>query len=168
MPEHRQHSDDRYGRLRNRTVKRQRARGLDVEDAEDTAHDAIVTTLEQGSKVKDESIEGFVDTTARRKLLDLVRRKSMFARRHIPIKDESTFNLHGSQTPEQAVIKRERSAHLRSSIAKLPDEYRTVVELSLEGYSDEEISEMTHVKHGTVRSRLTKGRARLRDIMEAK
>ena len=53
---------------------------------------------------------------------------------------------------------------LRAAIRALPDEFRTAVLLrDLEGLSYEEVAEVLAVPIGTVRSRLARGRALLKE-----
>lgn len=57
---------------------------------------------------------------------------------------------------------------LQSALSKLSDEHRTVVLLhDAEGYKLEEIQEITDTPLGTIKSRLHRARARLREILAA-
>jgi RNA polymerase sigma-70 factor (ECF subfamily) len=56
---------------------------------------------------------------------------------------------------------------IAESITKLPDYQRTVLVLhDLEGFSYQEIAEITGASIGTVRSRLHYGRVKLRELLE--
>ena len=57
---------------------------------------------------------------------------------------------------------------LQSALSKLSDEHRTVVLLhDAEGYKLEEIQNITGTPLGTIKSRLHRARARLREILES-
>jgi RNA polymerase sigma-70 factor (ECF subfamily) len=62
----------------------------------------------------------------------------------------------------------ELKARVEDALRKLPEAFRTVVVLrELEGFSYEEIAEIVEVPAGTVKSRLTRGRAALKEILVA-
>ena len=62
----------------------------------------------------------------------------------------------------------ELGRRLEIALADLPDDQRLVVILSdIHGYPYGEIAEIIGVPAGTVKSRLSRGRARLRDILRA-
>ncbi|MCL5027181.1 MAG: sigma-70 family RNA polymerase sigma factor [Chloroflexi bacterium] len=70
-------------------------------------------------------------------------------------------------TPEEAVLHRDLQQHLQRGLAGLPYEQRVVVVLSdVQGLSYEDIAEVTNASLGTVKSRLSRGRAHLRDFLE--
>lgn len=73
-----------------------------------------------------------------------------------------TEDDHPVQLAEQAALRR----HLEAALGELPDDQRLAVILfDIEGYSYEEIAEIAGVAVGTVKSRLHRGRSRLRDIL---
>jgi len=66
--------------------------------------------------------------------------------------------------PEEEAARREESRRLREELARLEPEFREAVVLrDLEGLSYGEIAEATGVPAGTVRSRIHRGRALLRE-----
>jgi RNA polymerase sigma-70 factor (ECF subfamily) len=72
-----------------------------------------------------------------------------------------------ARRPDAALERSELEAALARAIAELPEERRIVVVLrDLEGLSYEEISEVLDLELGTVRSRLHRARADLRDKLE--
>jgi RNA polymerase sigma-70 factor (ECF subfamily) len=59
------------------------------------------------------------------------------------------------------------SIHLERALAMLPDDQRVAIVLSdVQGYGYEEISQITGVAVGTVKSRISRGRARLREALQ--
>ncbi|MFH1486424.1 MAG: sigma-70 family RNA polymerase sigma factor [Chloroflexota bacterium] len=72
----------------------------------------------------------------------------------------------GEESPEDYALRRELGRVIMEGIDTLPDEQRWVVVLSdVEGLSYEEIATVTSSSIGTVKSRLNRGRARLRDYL---
>jgi RNA polymerase sigma-70 factor (ECF subfamily) len=69
-------------------------------------------------------------------------------------------------TPEERLLSRDLQRHLQQALATLPHDQRVVVVLSdVQGMSYEEIAEATGASLGTVKSRLSRGRAHLRDFL---
>ncbi len=72
-----------------------------------------------------------------------------------------------SPDPEEELVRGEHEQMVRRAIAKLPDEERVLVVLrDLEGRGYGEISEITGIVQGTVKSRLARARHRLRGMLE--
>jgi RNA polymerase sigma-70 factor (ECF subfamily) len=72
------------------------------------------------------------------------------------------------ESPDDLALRRELAAAIKRGIAELPEDQRVVVLLSdVQGLSYEEIAEATNTNLGTVKSRLSRARARLRDILRA-
>jgi RNA polymerase sigma-70 factor (ECF subfamily) len=73
-----------------------------------------------------------------------------------------------AESPDDAAQRRELGAAITAAIAQLPEDQRVVVILSdIQGLAYEEIAEVTNANLGTIKSRLSRGRARLRDILRA-
>ena len=97
-----------------------------------------------------------------------------FARRRMQTIEESQLagdgleGLPGSDDPVQHNERLEASQRLEKALAQLSDDHRIVVLLhDTEGYKLSEIEELTDVPLGTVKSRLHRARARLREILLA-
>jgi RNA polymerase sigma-70 factor (ECF subfamily) len=74
----------------------------------------------------------------------------------------------GQDSPYEEVEKSELKAKIEDSLRKLPEAFRIVVVLrEMEGFSYDEIAEIVQVPAGTVKSRLTRGRAALKEILVA-
>jgi RNA polymerase sigma-70 factor (ECF subfamily) len=68
-----------------------------------------------------------------------------------------------ADSPFDTVAHREVQARVEEELSKVPEPYRTTLILrDLEEMSYEEISEVLEISLGTVKSRLTRGRAALR------
>jgi len=83
--------------------------------------------------------------------------------KQIEIADESA-----AASPERTLEKAETVRAVRAAIARLNEEQREVILLrDIEGYSYEEISEMLTLEIGTVKSRINRARAHLRELLAA-
>ena len=82
---------------------------------------------------------------------------------------EGEFELPSSSDgPETLVQRREMAAMLQQGITTLPDDQRIVLVLSdVQGMSYEEIAEITHSNLGTVKSRLSRARGKLREYLQS-
>ena len=74
--------------------------------------------------------------------------------------------LPSSESPEEYAERQEMSEQIQEGLASLPQEQRLAVVLSdIQGLSYEEIALVMSCSLGTVRSRLSRGRAHLRDYL---
>ena len=97
-----------------------------------------------------------------------------FARRRMHTVEEGQLagegleNLPGGDNPVLENERLERIRRLDNALARLSDEHRMVVLLhDTEGYKMSEIEELTGIPVGTIKSRLHRARARLRQILVA-
>jgi len=68
--------------------------------------------------------------------------------------------------PDELVLQKELEEQLQAAIGRLPVDQRAILVLSdVEGYQYHEIAEMLGVPIGTVKSRLSRARSRVRDII---
>ena len=89
-----------------------------------------------------------------------------------PLKDTSGFdNSHahgpsGPLTPDQAVIRKEMSTCVTEYIDDLPLDYETALVLSeLKDLSNREIADILEISLDSVKIRLHRARAKLRDVL---
>jgi RNA polymerase sigma-70 factor (ECF subfamily) len=97
-----------------------------------------------------------------------------FARRRLHTVEEGQLagegleNLPGGENPALDNERLERIKRLDMALDKLSDDHRIVVILhDTEGYKLSEIEQLTGIPVGTVKSRLHRARARLREILVA-
>lgn len=76
--------------------------------------------------------------------------------------------LAGAEEPHERAERLEVARVLEVALARLPIDQRAVVVLSdVQGYSYDEIATITGVSLGTVKSRLSRARSRLRDAIQS-
>jgi len=95
-----------------------------------------------------------------------------FARRRLHTVEEGEMTgeglagIPGVEDPLRDNERREQIMQLDAALSQLSDEHRVVVLLhDTEGYTLEEIHGLTEIPVGTIKSRLHRARARLRDIL---
>lgn len=122
--------------------------------------DELVTIDEPGSWLARVMYNLFVDERRR------------FARRRMLTVEEGDMpgdglaGMPGNEDPARDHERDERMQKIDSALAKLSDEHRLVVLLhDTEGYKLNEIQDLIDVPVGTVKSRLHRARARLRQIL---
>ena len=122
--------------------------------------DDLVTINEPGSWLSRVMYNLFIDEQRR------------FARRRMHTVEEGFLpgdgleGLAGTDNPEKDQRRLEQLRQLDTALAQLSDEHRHVVLLhDTEGYKLEEIHKLMGVPVGTVKSRLHRARARLREIL---
>ena len=89
-------------------------------------------------------------------------------------KSETSLNIEGmpepgadQRTPDDLVAANDIGVLVRAAIDELDDEYRTVIVMrDLQDMSYEEIAETLDIAPGTVRSRLHRGREKLKDKLK--
>jgi RNA polymerase sigma-70 factor (ECF subfamily) len=73
-----------------------------------------------------------------------------------------------TEDPERYAARVELSTHLERALAALPDDQRLIIVLSdIQGYDYDAIATIAGIPLGTVKSRLSRARARLRDDLRA-
>ena len=147
------------------------------EDAEDTMQEVLAKSVAQLPKFDSpKALLVWLYKVAKNRCL-MSRRRSKFAPRQELSLDElmpdrgelEKLSADGSINPEMFAIRREEAGRLREAIQKLPPQYRIVLVLrDMEGLTDEEVSEVTGLRSGTVRVRLHRARLAVRkELMKA-
>jgi RNA polymerase sigma-70 factor (ECF subfamily) len=78
--------------------------------------------------------------------------------------DHTHYLRDPAEQPDESVERQELNQMIQAAILTLPEEQRVVLVLSdVQGLSYQEIADVTGLSLGTVKSRLSRGRARLRD-----
>jgi RNA polymerase sigma-70 factor (ECF subfamily) len=106
------------------------------------------------------------------------RRKSKFAPKDalsleelMPDRQElAKLTGNSEPTPEMSLVRRENAKRLRDAVHQLPPEYRLILVLhDMEELSDEDITEITGLRPGTIRVRLHRARLFVRkELAKAK
>jgi RNA polymerase sigma factor (sigma-70 family) len=82
--------------------------------------------------------------------------------------DANPALVNGGEQPEEYAERQEMARVIQAGIETLPPDQRITLALSdVQGLSYQEIAEVTSVSLGTVKSRLARGRGKLRDYLRA-
>lgn len=143
----------------------------DVQLAEDATQDTFIRAWQ--------AIESFRGGLARPWLLRIATNRAydlLRARNRRPadsldaelyeVEPDWTSQAPPAEHPELFATRAELSSALETALARLPEDQRLAIILAdVQGYGYEEIASITGVAVGTVKSRISRGRARLRAIL---
>ena len=120
-------------------------------DCEDAVQTAILTAYEKLSDLKQEE---YFKTWLVRILINACHRQLRFQKRHTELSEDIPAEENNV------------SFEVREAINKLPDKIRQAIVLYyIEEFSIKEIKTILHIPEGTIKSRLSKGRLLLKDIL---
>jgi RNA polymerase sigma-70 factor, ECF subfamily len=99
--------------------------------------------------------------TARNRCISELRRKPL---RTISL-DTSTLLPSHDKTPEQIASEEERIAAIHAALEQLPEPYKQTILQNLDGDSPEEIARTQNISRGTVKSRLSRARQKMKLLL---
>ena len=135
-------------------------------DAEDLTQEVFVRVFRSLASYSPGTFEGWLHRITTNLFLDMARRRQRI--RFEGLGEETEARIGGAEPPPaQAFDDRHLDSDIQAALKALPPEYRAAVILcDIEGLSYEEIADALGIKLGTVRSRIHRGRAQLREALE--
>ena len=142
----------------------------DGESAADATQETFLSAFKEIKKFRGGSFKAWILRIASNTCYDHLRHRSRHPTQSLHADDDEidpVANLVDPAIgPEELALMRERLENVRRGLATLPAEQRLTVILSdVQGLSYEEIAEVVNASLGTVKSRLSRGRAHLRDYL---
>ncbi len=135
------------------------ARQLSPQDAEDLVQDTYARAF--AGRFDGENLRAWLFRILRNCFIDQARRKKIV----LEIPDDTLEATHfDPQALDQ--LRTITANEITAALAALPVEYRFVVMLDLEGFSEAECADILRCPAGTVKSRLSRAKARLRTILK--
>jgi RNA polymerase sigma-70 factor (ECF subfamily) len=133
-------------------------------DAEDLTQEVFVRVFRSLSSYTPGTFEGWLHRITTNLFLDSVRRKARV--RFDPLPDDAERVPGRDPSPAQVVDDRLFDPDVQRALDALPAEFRAAVVLcDIEGLTYDEIAVTLGIKLGTVRSRIHRGRAQLRQAL---
>jgi RNA polymerase sigma factor (sigma-70 family) len=134
-------------------------------DAEDLTQEVFVRVFRSLSQYTPGTFEGWLHRITTNLFLDQVRRKARIRFEGLP--DDAADRIASREVgPAQLLDDHSYDYDVQTALDALPPDFRVAVVLcDIEGMTYEEISELLGIKLGTVRSRIHRGRAQLRDAL---
>ena len=135
------------------------------DDASDLVQEVLLRVRRGLRTYRPGSMEGWLSRIATNAFLDDVRRRQRRRVESLPSDPDRVIPpAMGADSASEAEV---LPADIQAALARLPDEYRAAVVLcDVVGLSYQEISEALGVPVGTVRSRIHRGRALLREALQ--
>lgn len=142
----------------------------DADAASDATQDAFLSAFKAMGKFRGGSFKAWllrIVTNACYDQLRVKQRRPTSSLDDLPVESDHSPYLHDpAEKPDEFVERQELNHMIQVAISTLPVEQRMVVVLSdVQGLSYQEIAQATGLSLGTVKSRLSRGRARLRDYL---
>lgn len=132
-----------------------------AEDVEDLVQATFLACAESQTVIGEDGFRAFLYTIARHRLTDHLRRRYRSAG-NVDWDEVSVQDLGTS--PSGVVARNEREAMLMEAMRRLPVDWQIALELAYwEGMNGPDIAHVIGVPENTVRSRLARARARLRE-----
>lgn len=142
----------------------------DADAASDATQDAFLKAFKAMRRFRGGSFKAWLLRIVTNACYDQLRRKQRrpaSSLDDLPVEADHSYYMHDpAERPDEFVERQELSDTIQAGISTLPVEQRTVLVLSdVQGLSYKEIAEVTGLSLGTVKSRLSRGRARVRDYL---
>jgi RNA polymerase sigma-70 factor (ECF subfamily) len=135
------------------------------EEAEDLVQVALVRAERGLANYEPGNLRGWLSRITTNVFLDETRRRKRRPVQALP--DDPDRVLAGAPGADEALAAADLPGYIQDAIVSLPHDFRAAIVLcDVVGMSYPEISEALDVPVGTVRSRIHRGRAALRDLLE--
>lgn len=144
----------------------------DSVQAEDATQDAFIRAWDAIKSFRGGQVRPWLLRIATNRTYDILRAKQRRPAQSLdaqPFEIELEWTSQADQTehPEHFATRTELGSHLEQLLTELPDDQRLAIVLSdVQGYSYEEIAQIMDVAVGTVKSRISRGRTRLRALVQ--
>ena len=133
-------------------------------DAQDLVQEVLLRVRRGLINYKPGNFEGWLSRITTNAFLDRVRKQKRRPTQALP--DDPDRVLEGSPGADIEMTQHDLPDHLQELLAQLQPEYRAPVVLKdVMGYSYEDIAQHLDIPIGTVRSRIHRGRSRLRKAL---
>jgi RNA polymerase sigma factor (sigma-70 family) len=140
-----------------------------AEAAEDASQDTFISAYKAIGKFRGGSFKSWVLRIAANSCHDklrVARRYRVVSLDTLLLEPDELHQANNNESPEDYALRRELGRFLNEGLTHLSEDQRLVVILSdVQGLSYEEVAQATGCSLGTVKSRLNRGRTRLRDFL---
>ena len=139
------------------------------EDAQDCAQEAMLRIYHALDRFKGQSsFATWVYRITMNSCLDELRKRKVRAAASLDAMLETGWSPAAGEggLPEVQALRGEQRDIIRAAITSLPEDMRAVIVLrDIQGFSYEQIADMLDANIGTIKSRISRGREKLREIL---
>lgn len=140
--------------------------------AEDAAQECFISAYKNIRAYRGGSFKGWLFRIATNACYDQLRSKKRHAETSLEDRleaDQGWQPASVGETPEEAAITGELSREIAKAVTTLPEDQRLVLIMAdVQGFTYEEVAEATSSSLGTVKSRLSRARAKVRDYFSTR
>lgn len=134
------------------------------EDAQDLVQDVLIRVERGLATYRPGSLEGWLSRITTNAFLDRVRAHKR--RPVVALPDDPERVLPAAVSADEALAQAQLPDDVQGALLALPEDYRAAVVLcDVVGFSYQDIAEALELPVGTVRSRIHRGRRRLREVL---
>lgn len=144
----------------------------DASLAEDATQDAFIRAWNSIDSFRGGIVRPWILRIATNRTYDILRAQARRPAQSLeaqPFESEAewTSQTDAVENPESFAARGELSSFLQDALGELPEDQRLAIVLSdVQGYAYDEIAEIMDVAVGTVKSRISRGRSRLRTVLQ--
>jgi RNA polymerase sigma-70 factor, ECF subfamily len=144
----------------------------DASLAEDATQDAFIRAWNSIDSFRGGIVRPWILRIATNRTYDMLRAQARRPAQSLeaqPFESEAdwTSQTDSVEHPETFAARGELSSFLERALAELPEDQRLAIVLSdVQGYAYDEIADIMDVAVGTVKSRISRGRSRLRTVLQ--
>jgi RNA polymerase sigma-70 factor, ECF subfamily len=146
----------------------------DTDSASDATQDGFIKAFQKLDQYRGGSFKAWMLRIVTNTCYDTLRARKRRPTISLESEDEDTDSEHDSrlqdtaERPDAYLLRKELAGVIQSAIELLPADQRTALVLAdIEGLDYQEIAEVTNSALGTVKSRLSRARAKMRDMLLA-
>jgi RNA polymerase sigma-70 factor (ECF subfamily) len=144
----------------------------DQQHAEDVTQDTFIRAYTSLNQFSGPSFRAWLTRIATNRCYDVLRGMQRRPAQSLDaqvVEDEPRWSLEPPpDDPEQRMLQRALGARLEVALDQLVEDQRLAVLLyDVHGYDYDEIAQIADASLGTIKSRISRGRARLRDLLKA-
>lgn len=141
----------------------------DRERAADATQEAFLSAYLHLADLQGPSFRSWLLRIVANQCYDLLRRARVRAARSLEeMADQGLDPVEGGESPEEGALRSEQRLALERCLGTLPVDQRAVLVLSdIQGSSYQEIAAVLGLSAGTVKSRLSRARGKMRDCLTA-
>jgi RNA polymerase sigma factor (sigma-70 family) len=134
------------------------------DDAQDLVQEVLLRVQRGLARYEPGSLHGWLSRITTNAFLDDVRRRKR--RPTDSLGDDEDRLVPSAPSADQALAHASLPDHVQDALRGLPDEYRAAIVLcDVVGFGYQEIADTLGIPVGTVRSRIHRGRAQLREVL---